>query len=226
MMRSTGLPREPSPQSRTRDNAVHAGLSPPLVPLRELCSSPPVSSNPSLSNNSLIAQEAMETWDGQDLPSEEVFEAFYFDMKLLIEEKREGKLSTQMNYTKNGFKSIIKKLKEEKKDIEYVVRIKSVNNQKHNQKHNQIQNHNQKHNQIQKHNQKQKQKQKQIHNQIHNQKQKQIQNPNKLKVRIIPITNIRNSSHPFTYPRPLTPYHQPESIGAILRMVQSKVRII
>jgi len=55
--------------------------------------------------------KAMETWDGQDLPSEEVFEAFYFDMKLLIEEKREGKLSTQLNYTKNGFKSIIKKLR-------------------------------------------------------------------------------------------------------------------
>jgi len=55
--------------------------------------------------------KAMENWDGQDLPSEEVFEAFYFDMKLLIEEKREGKLSTQLNYTKNGFKSIIKKLR-------------------------------------------------------------------------------------------------------------------
>ena len=55
--------------------------------------------------------KAMESWDGQELPSEEVFEAFYFDMKLLIEEKREGKLSTQMNFTKNGFKSIIKKLR-------------------------------------------------------------------------------------------------------------------
>jgi putative spermidine/putrescine transport system permease protein len=55
--------------------------------------------------------KAMESWDGQELPSEEVFEAFYFDMKLLIEEKREGKLSTQMNFTKNGFKSILKKLR-------------------------------------------------------------------------------------------------------------------
>jgi putative spermidine/putrescine transport system permease protein len=55
--------------------------------------------------------KAMKSWDGQELPSEEVFEAFYFDMKLLIEEKREGKLSTQMNFTKNGFKSIIKKLR-------------------------------------------------------------------------------------------------------------------
>jgi putative spermidine/putrescine transport system permease protein len=55
--------------------------------------------------------KAMESWDGQELPSEEVFEAFYFDMKLLIEERREGKLSTQMNFTKNGFKSILKKLR-------------------------------------------------------------------------------------------------------------------
>jgi putative spermidine/putrescine transport system permease protein len=57
--------------------------------------------------------KAMKGWDGQDLPSEEVFEAFYLDMKLLIEERREGKLSTQMNFTKNGFKSIIKKLRRE-----------------------------------------------------------------------------------------------------------------
>src|SRR6056300_1354365 len=31
--------------------------------------------------------KAMENWDGQDLPSEEVFEAFYLDMDLLIKEK-------------------------------------------------------------------------------------------------------------------------------------------
>merc|ERR1711990_377469 len=52
---STGEPRVPSPQLRTRDNADHAGLSPLLVPLRELCSSPLEPSNPTLSNNSLTA---------------------------------------------------------------------------------------------------------------------------------------------------------------------------
>ena len=62
--------------------------------------------------------KAMESWDGQELPSEEVFEAFYFDMKLLIEERREGKLSTQMNFTKNGFKSILKKLRREMKNFD------------------------------------------------------------------------------------------------------------
>ena len=73
--------------------------------------------------------KAMENWDGQDLPSEEVFEAFYFDMKLLIEEKREGKLSTQLNYTKNGFKSIIKKLRRAMRKFEegnYKEQIMSV----------------------------------------------------------------------------------------------------
>jgi putative spermidine/putrescine transport system permease protein len=62
--------------------------------------------------------KSMKGWDGQDLPSEEVFEAFYLDMKLLIEERREGKLSTQMNFTKNGFKSIIKKLRREMESFE------------------------------------------------------------------------------------------------------------
>merc|ERR1712032_854849 len=54
-MMSTGEPRVPSPQLRTRDNADHAGLSPPPVPLRELCSFPLDNSNLTLSNNSLTA---------------------------------------------------------------------------------------------------------------------------------------------------------------------------
>merc|ERR1712127_900498 len=52
---STGSPRVPSPQSRTKDNAVHAGLSPPPVPSRVLNSLPLELSNPSPSNNSSTA---------------------------------------------------------------------------------------------------------------------------------------------------------------------------
>ena len=73
--------------------------------------------------------KSMEKWDGQDLPPEEVFEAFYFDFQKLIEEEREGKLSTQLNYTKNGFKSIIKKLRRKSKSFEegnYKEQIMSV----------------------------------------------------------------------------------------------------
>merc|ERR1712167_365097 len=51
----TGEPRVPSPQLRTRDNADHAGPSPPLVPLRVPCSTSTAHSTPSLSNNWLTA---------------------------------------------------------------------------------------------------------------------------------------------------------------------------
>ena len=45
-------------------------------------------------------------------------EAFYLDFQKLVEEKRDGKLSTQLNYTKNGFKSILKKLRRKAKNFE------------------------------------------------------------------------------------------------------------
>ena len=62
--------------------------------------------------------KSMEKWDGKDLPPEEVFESFYLDFQKLVEEKRDGKLSTQLNYTKNGFKSILKKLRRKAKNFE------------------------------------------------------------------------------------------------------------
>ena len=73
--------------------------------------------------------KSMEQWDGKELPPEEVFEAFYLDYKILVEEKRHGKLATQMNYTKNGFKSILKKLARKQKKFEegnYKEQIMSV----------------------------------------------------------------------------------------------------
>ena len=73
--------------------------------------------------------KAMEKWDGKELPEEEVFKAFYLDFRQLVDEKREGKLSTQLNYTKNGFKSIIKKLRRKSKNFEegnYKEQIMSV----------------------------------------------------------------------------------------------------
>merc|ERR1711935_60428 len=53
--KSTGSPRVPLPQSRTRDNVDHAGLSPPLEPSRVLCKSHQELFSPSLSNNLLTA---------------------------------------------------------------------------------------------------------------------------------------------------------------------------
>ena len=60
----------------------------------------------------------MEKWDGKELPEEEVFASFYQDYKLLIEQKTFGKLATQLNYEKNGFKSILKKLQRKMKKFE------------------------------------------------------------------------------------------------------------
>ena len=62
--------------------------------------------------------KAMENWDGKELPEEEVFASFYQDYKLLIEQKTFGKLATQLNYEKNGFKSILKKLQRKMKKFE------------------------------------------------------------------------------------------------------------
>ena len=59
--------------------------------------------------------KSMEQWDGKELPPEEVFEAFYLDYKILVKEKTFGKLATQLNYEKNGFKSILKKLARKQK---------------------------------------------------------------------------------------------------------------
>ena len=73
--------------------------------------------------------KAMEQWDGKELPPEEVFEGFYLDYKKLVEEKTFGKLATQLNYEKNGFKSILKKLKRKMKKFEegnYKEQIMSV----------------------------------------------------------------------------------------------------
>ena len=52
----------------------------------------------------------METWDGKELPPEEVFSAFYADFKVLVEKQEQGKLGQRLNKEKNGFNSITKKL--------------------------------------------------------------------------------------------------------------------
>ncbi len=39
----------------------------------------------------------MEKWDGQELPPEEVFAAFYYDFKVLVEKQEHGKLGQRLN---------------------------------------------------------------------------------------------------------------------------------
>jgi len=52
----------------------------------------------------------MESWDGKELPSEEVFSAFYYDYKALVEKQEHGKLGQRLNKEKNGFNSTTKRL--------------------------------------------------------------------------------------------------------------------
>jgi putative spermidine/putrescine transport system permease protein len=52
----------------------------------------------------------MENWDGKELPPEEVFSAFYYDYKVLVENQEHGKLGQRLNKEKNGFNSTTKRL--------------------------------------------------------------------------------------------------------------------
>ena len=73
--------------------------------------------------------KAMENWDGQELPPEEVFASFLDDYKILVKAKTQGKLDQRLNKEKNGFNSILKKLKRKMKKFEegnYKEQIMSV----------------------------------------------------------------------------------------------------
>ena len=73
--------------------------------------------------------KAMENWDGQELPPEEVFASFLIDYKTLVKAKTQGKLDQRLNKEKNGFNSILKKLKRKMKKFEegnYKEQIMSV----------------------------------------------------------------------------------------------------
>ncbi|MDA7565121.1 ABC transporter permease [Candidatus Pelagibacter sp.] len=62
--------------------------------------------------------KAMENWDGQELPPEEVFASFLLDYEILVKAKTQGKLDQRLNKEKNGFNSILKKLKRKMKKFE------------------------------------------------------------------------------------------------------------
>ena len=73
--------------------------------------------------------KAMENWDEQELPPEEVLSSFLDDYRLLIKNKTQGKLTQRLNKEKNGFNSILKKLKRKMKKFEegnYKEQIMSV----------------------------------------------------------------------------------------------------
>ena len=163
--------------------------------------------------------------------------------KVLIRNPDSGRLISIKG--KKG-KEVLKKLKDEKKDIDYIVRIKGGNkekkdylNQKESLKTNQV-NHKQslQNNQV---NQKKslqnnqvKEKESLQNNQVkENQEYLQEQNPfkkqkHKIRIKIIPISPMNHN--PFyktksSYPNYRIP-PQPESLGSILRFVQTNMKII
>ena len=62
--------------------------------------------------------KSMEKWDGNELPPEEVYASFLSDYKVLVKNKTQGKLGQRLNKEKNGFNSILKKLKRKMKKFE------------------------------------------------------------------------------------------------------------
>jgi putative spermidine/putrescine transport system permease protein len=49
----------------------------------------------------------LEEWDGNEIPSEKIYKTFYIDLNEAHKIKKSGKVSTRLNYAKNGFKSLI-----------------------------------------------------------------------------------------------------------------------
>mgnify|MGYP000026409874 FL=1 len=137
ILTTDGIPLEVSLKKVERRNKVKAFLlvSPLLLFLLIVYISPIVGMLTNSIDDRMVTNmlpktfTAMEKWDGQDLPSEEIFESFYKDFKILVENDQHGKLATQLNFEKNGFKSILKKLGRKMKNFEernYKEQIMSV----------------------------------------------------------------------------------------------------
>ena len=114
ILTSDGIPLEQSLKKAERTNKIKAFLlvAPLLLfllityifPIGEMFSR---SIDDKMITNMLPKTfKAMESWDGQELPPEEVFESFLFDYQVLIDAQTQGKLTQRLNKEKNGFKFI------------------------------------------------------------------------------------------------------------------------
>ncbi len=61
---------------------------------------------------------ALSNWEGNELPSEDIYKTFYLDLNEAHKQKLSGKVSTRLNYAKNGFKSLINKTRRKLKNFE------------------------------------------------------------------------------------------------------------
>jgi putative spermidine/putrescine transport system permease protein len=137
ILTSDGIPLEQSLKKAERANKIKAFLLvAPLLLFLLITYISPISEMLTRSvDDKMITKmlpktfEAMENWDGQELPPEEVFASFLIDYKALVKAKTQGKLGQRLNKEKNGFNSILKKLKRKMKGFEegnYKEQIMSV----------------------------------------------------------------------------------------------------
>jgi len=62
--------------------------------------------------------EALDRWDGKELPSEEIFAIAFADVQTNIENRTIGKIATHVNYSLPGGRSLMMKSKRKLKNIE------------------------------------------------------------------------------------------------------------
>ena len=60
----------------------------------------------------------LDQWEGNEIPSEEIYKTFYIDLYAAHQVKQSGKVSTRLNYAKNGFKSLVNKTRRKLKNFE------------------------------------------------------------------------------------------------------------
>ncbi len=60
----------------------------------------------------------LDEWEGKEIPSEKIYKTFYIDLYEAHKVKKSGKVSTRLNYAKNGFKSLINKTRRKLKNFE------------------------------------------------------------------------------------------------------------
>ena len=71
--------------------------------------------------------KSMETWDGKELPPEEVFASFLSDFKILVDKKEHGKLAQRLNKEKMGLTPLQKNYLDKLKEIK-LMKVKILKN--------------------------------------------------------------------------------------------------
>ena len=126
ILTTDGIPLEISLKKSERRNKIKSFLlvSPLLLFIIIVYISPIANLLTRSVDNTLIStllpetSIALEDWDGNSLPSEEIYKIFFIDLDIAHKAKISGKVSTRLNYAKGGFKSLINKTRRKLKNFE------------------------------------------------------------------------------------------------------------